>query len=160
VRVVLARRGPGVGDAAETKVRVRTDALGTSTTPGATAEAVVRWSPGQEQATATVSVDVPRAPSGASTFAIIAEIDRDGLAADNTCRRPVESRPALGVGLATTPGGARPASVDRFTPPDWLRLAVAPSQDERERAAELRAVEIEPRTIGAGGTLAGLDALL
>jgi len=157
VRVLLSRRGPGVGSAAATKLLVRVGSVGVAATPLPVSEAVVRWNPGQEQASITVSVGTPAATSGLPS--IVAEIDRDALAADNTRRRPVESRPWLSVGLATTPGGVRPSSIDRFSAADWLRLGVSPDLSATPGAG-LRVTDIEPRSIATGGALAGLDALL
>ncbi len=159
VRVVLARRGPGVGAAAVTNLSVRVDTVGSGGKKGTPTEASVRWNPGQEQASVTVAVATPAPVTSTSAPAIIAEIDRDALAADNTRRRPIESRPWLAVGLATTPGSARPASIDRFAAADWLRLSVSPDRDGAP-GADLRVLDVEPRTIGAGGALSGLDALI
>jgi len=159
VRAVLTRRGPGVGAAAATKLGVRVDMIGSGVTRGTPAESVVRWSPGQERASVTVSVPVAELRPGSGTPVVVAEIDRDALGSDNVRRRPIESRPWLAVGLGATPSVERPVSIDRFTPSDWLRLSVAPDRAASANAP-LRVLDVEPRSIGAGGSLTGLDALL
>ncbi len=159
VRVTLLRRGPGTGSAAASTLSVRAETIGAAGAPGESVQSAVRWAPGQERASVTVSVAAPTALPASGSLMVIAEIDRDALASDNVRRRPVESRPWLGVGLAATPGAARPASIDRFGPADWLRLSVAPEGASGSGSA-LRVIDVEPRSIGAGGALAGLDALL
>jgi len=156
VRVRLRRTGPAVAQADATTVRLRiVDA--TRQAPGAS-ETVVRWSPGQSEATAalTINLDALRAATdeGPDAAALVAEIDNDALAGDNTRQRVVALREALRVGVIARRRFGGAPTVDRLEPGDWLRLALRPA-----REAPIDVVDLEPAAIDLP-SLAGLSAVL
>lgn len=153
VRVRLRRTGPGVGEAGATTVRLRfedDDASGLAPA----AEAQVRWAPGQSEAEAVAQLDQRTGEGDASSAVLVAEIDRDALEADNIRRRPMPRREAIRVGVAARAVFGRPASVDRLTPAQWLRMALRPTA-----RTPIDLLDIEPTAIDPA-SLAGLDALL
>ncbi|MBX3377061.1 MAG: BatA domain-containing protein [Phycisphaeraceae bacterium] len=162
VRVVLRRAGEGIREAAATTVRfsVQADSASGRATPHAAGTLPVRWQPGQAEATAIGSVDLLGAAksAGASGAAVlIASIDNDAIAGDNTWRRPIEVTRTLRVGVVSPRriGGAR-AGVQQFEPADWIRLALEPSEGGRSEG-DAEVIEVEPITLDAA-RLAGLDA--
>jgi len=172
VRITLRRTGPGVGAGGVTKVRL--EALRPAGAPGErapAAEVVVQWQPGQETAAASASVEVPAAEIGAMASTddavIVAQIDRDAVAGDNTLRRPMESRSRLEVALLAPGQVAEGGSINSFTTADWLALALSPETDlavRRRRNGEVRITVLDPaRTLasqGGAGALGEFDALL
>lgn len=161
VRVSLTRSGPGVGTAAITQVSVRIDSGPTLGTP---AKAQVRWMPGQAEASVVVAATIPSQPANSTNFlAVVAEIDRDSIAGDNTFRRPTETRRTIQVGLLTPPGQSPGTTIASFRPVDWLRLALQPVRPDARRESGttgLRLIDVDPRAVAQPGVLAGLDALL
>lgn len=168
VRVQLRRTGPIVGQAATTTVRARLAFAGSADagTESPTERATVRWSAGQESATAIVPIRTdrrgPRAAAGATggsaslgTGLIVASIDDDALSTDNRARRPVELRDALRVGIVAPLRFARPDRIDKLEPAAWAKLALAPAGQR----TGVDAVDIEPASLDAA-RLAGLDAVV
>lgn len=166
VRVQLRRTGPITGQAATTTVRARLAAAGSadSGAESPTERATVRWSAGQDSATAIVPIRTDRrgARTGAAGAAappgsglIIAGIDDDALSADNRFRRPVELRDALRVGVVAPLRFARPDRIDKLEPAAWAKLALAPAGQR----TGVDAVDIEPASLDAA-RLAGLDAVV
>jgi hypothetical protein len=166
VRIVLRRTGAATGEAASTTVQlaIETD-RGASTPVGRT---VVRWAPGQSEATAAVPMETGAIASGgaAGPLVLTASIDADAIAGDNVWRRPIEVRRALRVGivaprrLSAAPGGAR--TLQQFESADWVHLALSPIEEGTRGSgldAEIEAVQIEPGAVD-GPRLAGLDAAI
>lgn len=163
VRVSLRRTGPAVGEPGSTTLRVRSVTPGVpgglEAPGGAAAETVVRWSPGQSEATAPVTAPLPVgalvADSGDSeAAAIVAEIDRDSVDGDNVFRRPIAVREELRVGIVTRRRFGAAPGVERLDPADWVRLALRPTG-----ATPIDVVDIEPASIDAP-SLAALSAVI
>lgn len=160
VRVSLRRFGPGVGEAAITKVRVRVAREGESPSAiTAPAEQIVRWAPGQIEAVALVATG---ATGTAGQGIIIAEIDRDAVSGDNAWRRPVQVRESLRIGLIAPRQASGRQGLDPGSSADWLRLALAPSTLDREawrgKGGEVELVGIDPGGVDAA-RLAELDVV-
>ncbi len=155
VRLTLRRSGPGVADSAASTIRLRaTNGNTTGSAEAPPAQAVVRWQPGQVEATVAVQVN---AAAGAADSAfgtvLVAEIDRDPLPADNTFRRPVGVRESLRVGIVARARFGAESSLDRLAPADWLRLALRPTP-----GTPIDVIDIEPTSIDTP-TLASVDAV-
>src|SRR5690606_6974659 len=115
----------------------------------------VRWAPGQSEQTVTVRVDgFGEAARAGRAAAIVAQIDRDAIDADNTLRAPVRVRSALRVGIVDRRRFTAAASVADLEPADWLRLALRPSD-----AAPLETTLLAPTSIDEP-SLAALDAVI
>jgi hypothetical protein len=165
VRIVLRRTGPRTGEAAATTVQLAIETeRGVSTPVG---RAVVRWAPGQTEATAAVQMDAGAVASGGpgGPLVLVATIDPDAIAGDNVWRRPVEVRRALRVGIVaprrlSTQAGS--PSLQQFESADWVQLALSPVEEGTRGApvdAEIETVQIEPGAVDAP-RLAGLDAAI
>lgn len=168
VRILLRRHGESLAPATTTvQTRVVWPSAGAPAPSGATQEAptrtTVRWAQGQDSAMVVASL--PRGPAGsvrptgatgAGAGAIMASIDDDPLAGDNSWRRPVEFREALRVGIIAPTRFSTGVSADRLDPGTWARLALAPTG---EGAGGIEVVDIEPASIDAA-RLAGLDAVV
>jgi hypothetical protein len=154
VSVRLRRTGPASAEAAATSVRLQIQAetpggLGPPTTVGQT---TVRWTAGQSEATASAPADLSPATKAAGACILTAIIDNDGIAGDNTWRRPIEVRHSIRVGLiAPRRLGSRP-SIQQFDPADWFRFSLETSED-------VELTEIDPGTLDTP-RLAGLDAAI
>ncbi len=153
VRVGLVRSGEGVNEAGLTRVTVFFDS-GVGGEGEEVGRSVVRWSAGQTEATATVSVRGDVFASSVGFGVLRAEIDGDSVAGDNVGRVPVELRDQLRVGLVAPGRFGRTVGVDRFGARDWVRLALTPTE---ESAAGLELVEIDPGALDRARVL-GLDA--
>lgn len=153
VRVHLRRTGPVTSQSSTSLVKLK---LSTPTSDLASADAIARWSPGDRETSVTVSIPTAAlADAGPST--LIATIDRDAIASDNTFRRPVLARRAIQVALVTPPRLSLAVSIDRFEPADWLRLALSPQPGD---SSPIRVVDIDPRAVAEPSTLAGIDAVI
>jgi hypothetical protein len=165
VKVTLKRSGPGVRDAAATTVRlaVQPDSPSGKAMPVNAGQFVVRWKPGETEATGSGAADlsaVMKQFAGGSGAAVLtASIDADAVAGDNIWRRPIEVRRTLRVGLVSPRrlGSAKPG-VQQFEPADWVRLALEPTEGGRADG-DAEVIEIEPTTLDAT-RLAGLDAAI
>jgi hypothetical protein len=152
--VTLRRSGAGVSESAVTTVRVRL-AMGDEEDAAArAATATVRWRPGQTEETVNVTIPVGTLAADVTDPLLVAEIDRDALAPDNTLRRPLAAREALRVGVVARRTFSVSSSADRLGAADWLRLAARPSL-----TTPVDIIEIEPTSIDAP-TLGSLDAVL
>jgi Aerotolerance regulator N-terminal/von Willebrand factor type A domain len=154
-RVVLVRSGVGVSEAGLTRVVLFFDSggVGESVEVGSS---VVRWSAGQTEATATISVS-GQAFASAGLFGVLrAEIDEDAVAGDNLGRAPVELRDQLRVAVIAPGRFGRTVGVDQFGARDWVRLALTPTG---ESEAGLQFVEIDPGGLDRARVL-GLDAAI
>lgn len=160
VRVRLRRTGAAVESADATTIRlsalvVERDAR----RAGAPTQSVVRWSPGQSEATTSLALsardlgDLDFDPAR-SDVALLAEIDRDAIAGDNAFRRPLQIRQTLRVGvLARLRFGAAPRA-DRLDAADWVRLALRPVE-----GAPIEINPIDPAALD-GPSLASLGAAI
>ncbi len=176
ILVMLRRSGPAVSRAAATTLQVamRSGAqppTGGAPRPGAAPPAigrtVVRWSAGQETATAAVQV-AELGPPGAGTRrelegteileasldGVVSTGGGDSIAADNVWRRPVEVRQTLRVGVVAPRSFGQRDRVDRLDAAEWVRLALRPGDE-----SNIDVVEIEPASLD-GARLAGLDAVV
>lgn len=161
VRVNLRRSGATVAEEAVSTIRVRLVTAsddGETTTLAQEARTGIRWSPGQSEAGASLTVEIVR-PADDTLAArttqamLIAEIDRDDLDADNTFRRPIGVVDALEVGVVAPRRFTGAIRSERLAPADWLRFALQPSE-----GAPITIRDLEPGAIDAAA-LATLDAL-
>lgn len=142
VRVELRRWGAlGAGVS-----KVRVGIVSARGATPATAEALVRWQPGQASAQATVNVPASAAAGGGGPWAVEASIDADAIAADNTAWAPLLLRESLSVAIAA-PAASDIASPDSFTPADWMALALAPGGAGAWQAGGVRVWRVEPREL-------------
>lgn len=144
--VRLERSGSGVGEAQ--RVRVTLAASGTSAATTADAD----FAPGQTAAEAMLSFVLPAGENAAQPV-LTARLDPDANLADNEALYPIDRRSALRVGVIASRPLVGQAGLDRFTPADWVRLALAPG----EASGELRLVDTTPSALDAP-RLAALDA--
>jgi len=164
-RVLLRRAGPGVGSSATSKVVLRVGVPGAG--EPARGDGVVTWGPGATSASTVIGVELSAKAAISGRLVVTATIDRDAIAGDNTFRRPVEARERVDVGLVSPgPVGGR-ASIDQYTPADWLALALSPEADlnvRRRQGGELRLSIFDPARAGAaaasGASLADMDVVL
>lgn len=153
VRVHLRRTGPITSQAASSLVKLR---LSSTSSDLASADAIATWSPGDRETSVTLSIPTSSL-ADAGPSALVASIDRDPIASDNTFRRPVLARRSIQVALITPPRLALGVSIDQFEPADWLRLALSPQAAD---SSPIRALDIDPRAVSEPSTLAGIDAVL
>ncbi|GJQ30745.1 MAG: hypothetical protein HBSAPP03_26290 [Phycisphaerae bacterium] len=144
-RVHLRRFGPCVASSGLSKVRVSVG-MPASEAPDSS-DGVLRWSPGQTEGAAMLSVSMPPRAAGTGRLIAVASIDRDAVAGDNTFRVPLDVRGRLEVALLAegTLGGR--GTINAYTPADWLAIALAPETDlaaRRRQAGELRLSVIDP----------------
>jgi len=156
VRIRLRRTGEAVGRQAATTVRLRAGGAEAEAAPAATG--VVRWEAGQTEAVLALALP-PDAVSVESDalrrgVALVAEIDRDAVAGDNTFRRPLSVQESLRVGLIDRLRFAAGGSLERLPAGEWVRLALRPDE-----AAPIEVTEIDPAAIDAA-SLAGLSAAM
>ena len=154
VRVQLARTGSAVGEAGVTTVRLRAEEPGASGSAADDSRATVRWTPGQSEASVTMTVRLDRiGEEGAGASVLVGSIDRDALEADNTLRTPVRITDALEVGIVGTRRFTGGATIADRSAADWLRPALAPTE-----TTPVRLTDLEPGALDEA-TLIGLDAL-
>lgn len=161
LEVTLRRTGPGVSGGASVPLAVRTADDG----PSLTTEAV--FAAGQSAWTRVVEVEFTAAKARQGALRATAGIASDGLEGDNTRRVLLESRERLRVVVLTADRLGVAATLDRYTPADWLALAVGPDADvgvRRRQEGDLTIETQDPARAGGGGggagVLAGADALL
>jgi len=159
VRVVVRRSGPGISDAHATKIRLMFERAGGSDQLG---EHIVRWAPGQTEATASITADLRNIDRAGGQGVLAARIDRDAIDGDNIRRTEIALRETLRVAVvAPSRFGARP-SIDRFDNGDWVRLALHPLSDSRTSlasAADVELIDVAPGSVDAPH-LAGADAVV
>lgn len=185
--VELLRSGPSVERAGATRVALGwMDARGTA---GAGPTGEVRWTPGQRSATVTMAIDAPDAAGGAGADAsgtlgagtsptppasggtaggsggdavLVATLSGDAVPGDDRWRLPLQTRPAIRVGLVSDdPGRARwggggggGGAGDGFPAAQWVALALRPGPASR---TGIELSDIDTAAIDAS-RLAGLDA--
>lgn len=138
---------PGAGEPSASSGALRDLAPPTRTT--------VRWSPGQSEQTVSVRVDgFGDAARAGRAAAIVAQIDRDALDADNTLRAPVRVRSALRVGIVDRRRFTGATSVAELQPADWVRLALRPAD-----TTPIETTLLAPSSVDEP-SLAGLDAVI
>lgn len=166
VRVALRRVGPVVAQAGVTSLTARlvsaapraggesTSTVGMLRDLAPPSRTTVRWAPGQSEQTVSVRVDgFGEAARSGRAAAIIAQIDRDAIDADNVLRAPVRVRSALKVGIVDRRRFTAAASVADLEPSDWLTLALRPTD-----AAPIETTILAPTSVDEP-SLAGLDAI-
>lgn len=142
----LERSGAGVGQAARAAVTL---GLEGSTSTG---RAEARFQPGQTSAEVMLGFVLPE--SEAATQPILtARLEPDDNRADDISLLPIDRRTVLRVGIVASRPLVGQVGLDRFTPADWVRLALAPA----EASGELRLVDTTPSSLDAP-RLATLDA--
>lgn len=161
LRLTLTRSGQSTEQRTTLKAWLVDATRLTSTLPVAptdAARAEVAWTAGQRDASITLSAPLPAGadPGSAGDWIAIAQVDQDAIATDNWIARPLEARAALTIALVGPANSADTSSVDRFTPKDWLALALAPTQTSILAASSIRTTRLEARDfVGAAGGAAG-----
>ena len=113
----------------------------------------VAWRAGELERTVSIPFS-PGALAGAGVpVAIRAEIASDALNADDARRGAIEPRRSIRVGVVASSRVGSAAGLARFTPADWVRLALAPD----ETMGAIEPVVIDPVALDAT-RLATLDA--
>ncbi len=143
VSVTLTRHGAGTIKAGTTKVSTRL--VGASGKSSVAAESQVNWSVGQDRATVSMTVDASAELVRAGPAAIVASIDDDAIAGDNTFTRPIVSRSQVRVGIIAprSLGESGPRTPDQFRPADWIELALSPEAVGFDR----RGVDVDTQRI-------------
>jgi hypothetical protein len=157
VRLGLRRSGAGLAQAGVSTVRLSIQA-DPRQPPAPAGQAVIRWGPGQSEATATAAADFSALGSSEGAGVLLGALDADAIAADDLYRRPVEVRSTLHVGIVAPRALGGRAGLQLYQPEDWLRLALLPAEGAG-RGGDLELVDIEPAVLDAT-RLAGLDAAL
>lgn len=155
VTIDLSRSGPGVQNAASAAVRLRLqDPSGAASNP---ATGTVRFSAGERRASTTMTLDTPPSTTPGASL-IIAELEADAVASDNTWRLPVETRETLRVAVIAEPSargsGIGTGTADSLKPGEWLTLALRPVE-----TSSLELIDADPAAIDAS-RLAGMDAAI
>ncbi|MBX3353507.1 MAG: BatA domain-containing protein [Phycisphaeraceae bacterium] len=159
VRVRLRRTGPLVSEAGVTTLTARLVAAGSAASGplrdlAPPVRTTVRWAPGQAEQTVSVLVEgFAEAARAGRAAAIVAQIDRDALDADNIHRAPVRVRSALRIAIIDRRRFTPASSVADLDAGDWLRLALRPSE-----GALLETSTLSPNSVDEP-SLAGLDAV-
>ncbi|GAB4553283.1 MAG: hypothetical protein Tsb0013_15750 [Phycisphaerales bacterium] len=157
VRVRLSRSGTAVSESGVTTVRLRAVEPGAESAPGDDSRATVRWTPGQSEASVTMTVRLDRAGAmgeeGAGASVLVGSIDRDGIEGDNTVRTPVRITDALEVGVVGSRRFSGGATIADRSAADWLRPALAPTD-----TTPVRLTDLEPGGLD-NAALVGLDAV-
>lgn len=156
VRVRLSRSGEAVAAASTSVLRVGAASSESGRVEGPWARAEVKWSSGQTDASIVLAVDTTAPARRASSgWALLAEIDADAIAGDNTFRRPVGVRESLKVGVIDRRSFASGSRVLSMSGGEWIALALRPG---RAGGAQVEPVDIQPTAIDTS-ILAGLDVV-
>lgn len=142
----LERSGAGLGEAERAMVSL--SALGSS----ATSQAEAEFEPGQATTEVMLGFVLP-ATENAATPVLSATLGNDANLADNAALLPIDRRGVLRVGVIASRPLVGQVGLDRFTPADWVRLALSPG----EASGELRLIDTTPSSLDAP-RLATLDA--
>lgn len=145
--VLIERSGAGIDSATSADVSLSIE--GTNST----ATGQVEFEPGQTTAEVMLSFAMPGADVS-RTPTLVASLANDANDADNRVVTPIDRRGILRVGVIASRPLVGQVGIDRFTPADWVRLALSPS----ETTGELRIVDTTPSLIDAP-RLATLDAV-
>ncbi len=166
VKVTLRRFGPGVSKSGSTNVRVGLCDAKSISAPPLDEQGSVRWQPGEETGSVIVDVRSPAA-AGVDSLALVARIDADALPGDDICVRCVQGRRGVRVAvvesLKMSTVSTAGASIDRFSPGDWIRLLLQPDAASGPLGGRsmsgLAPTTIDPASVGRSG-LAGFDAAI
>lgn len=145
-RVVIARSGPGVRNAAAVNLRLAAIQTADTESPAWVATPV-RFAAGQETASVLAPIGFPKSDptsrKAASPLWIEARLDDDAIIADNVFRKPWKARETVRVVLAApmSDSGAAPTA---YAAADWITLALSPRTGGVSGALE---AENEPITI-------------
>jgi hypothetical protein len=171
VRVTLGRSGPGASQAATTAVRLTgslLSATGTVVQEVELARGEVSWRAGQEGAEVFLSA---RPPAGAAPrtlsslpFILTASLVDQGtrpdlLRTDDAQSRPIQVRDRIEIAVIDASDNDPGANFDRYTPSQWLALALSPRATtglSRADRGELRVEFVDPRRVAPGAGLAGV----
>ncbi|GAB5496633.1 MAG: BatA domain-containing protein [Phycisphaerales bacterium] len=145
--VIVERSGAGIGESASVPVSLAIE--GTNDPASGQAE----FEPGQTSAELMLSFAMPSADVS-RTPTLVASLPSDSNDADNTVITPIDRRSVLRVGVIASRPLVGQVGIDRFTPADWIRLALSPG----ETTGELRIVDTTPSLLDAP-RLATLDAV-
>lgn len=152
VRVTLRRTGPIQSEAGTSRIKLRVSGA-EQQADDAIREQVVRWKPGQSEATVWVKLDAATEGETSEGQVLTASIDRDAVDGDNTFRRTIAVREALAVGVIDQRRFGGGPGADSKAAADWIRLALQPTT-----GTPVDVYDIEPAQVDAP-TLAGLDAV-
>lgn len=144
--VRLERSGESIGQSARVGVTLGVQGIGTP------ARAEARFEPGQTSAEVMLGFVLPESLAQSQPV-LVASLEADANRADDTSLLPIDRRGALRVGIIASRPLVGQVGLDRFTPADWVRLALSPG----EATGELRLVDTTPSSIDAP-RLATLDA--
>ncbi len=151
VRVRVRRSGDV--DAPESAPVVLTLEGDRATTVG---QGAVRFEAGQREASVTIGVDASALRAAEGRVVLRASVGSDALPRDDQRRAVVTIRDELSVGIAGVRRFGSAPSVREFQGADWLRVALAPTEDALRRATGgIEASEVDPSAIER----ASLDAL-
>lgn len=150
--VIIERTGDDLGRSARTAVTLRTQGSQSTTS------AEVNFEEGQTSAEVVLPFTLP-AGNGLSDAVsaqpvLTATIPEDANPADNTAITPLDRRGVLRVGIVASRPLVGRVGIDRFSPADWVRLALSPS----ETMGEIRIVDTTPTLLDAP-RLGSLDAV-
>lgn len=156
VRLQLRRSGELPAGSSPVEVR----AIGLSGAASPVVRSVVAWNAGQTAAAAAVNLDVPpELIRQGPAVAVLAHVQGDGLAADDRFVRPVLARRQVKAAIVA-PRAAPNAGPDRFSPAEWLSLALAPSATALDRrGSEIEVLSVDPGAAGAAGDVLSADAV-
>lgn len=146
--VRVERSGVGTGEAASVSITLAADGS------GATSTAEAEFEPGQTSTEVMVGFTMPPAEVSAQPT-LTATLASDSNNADNTSTTAIDRREVLRVGIVASRPLIGQVGLERFTPADWVRLALSPG----ETTGELRIVDTTPSLIDAP-RLATLDAVV
>lgn len=146
--VTLRRFGPGVDSARRIPVTLELLGIG----PVGRGEAL--FEPGATEARVMVMFSLPPEQT-VDEPVLIAKIGDDALNADNLAARPIDRRRSLRVGVLASRTLVGRVGLDRFSPADWVRLALAPT----ESSTDIHLIDVTPALIDAP-RLASLDAVI
>lgn len=169
VRVTLGRSGPAASSAATTQVRL-TGSLRSAT--GAVVQEVelargdVSWRAGQEGA----EIFLPARPPAEAATRVVSSLPfvlaashvgptADLLSIDDAQSRPIQVRDRIEIAVIDASDRETGMNFDRYSPAQWLSLALAPRAAaglSRADRGELRVEFVDPRRIAPGVGLAGV----
>lgn len=145
--VIVERSGADIGETASVQVSLAIEGTNNATT------GLADFEPGQTSAELMLSFAMPSADVS-RTPTLVASLPSDSNNADNSVITPIDRRSVLRVGVIASRPLVGQVGIDRFTPADWIRLALSPG----ESTGELRIVDTTPSLIDAP-RLATLDAV-
>jgi hypothetical protein len=146
--VTVERSGVGTSEPASVEITLAVDDSGISRT------AEAEFEPGQTTTEVMIGFTMP--PANVSKQpTLTATLESDSNNADNSTTTAIDRRDVLRVGIVASRPLVGQVGLDRFSPADWVRLALAPG----ETAGELRIVDTTPSLIDAP-RLATLDAVV